>query len=128
MVVDSDETASKLITKLAERKCGSAYLVYCCLWDRPLRYDRLACRQGRVSFLPLNKLTVGEIHYPQGAEFLPMVDALRYDPKYAKAVKQVRMQCQLYEHGCLDAPCCDERPAGCRPALYCIFHRFSGRC
>jgi hypothetical protein len=59
-----------------------------------LRCDRLACRQGRVSFLPLNKLTVGEIHYPQGAEFLPMVDALRYDPKYAKAVKQVRMQCQ----------------------------------
>ncbi|GJQ71626.1 hypothetical protein Trydic_g11325 [Trypoxylus dichotomus] len=42
---------------------------------------------GEVTFMPLNRLTVRDMDYPQDSDAIPMVSKLRYDEKYDKAMR-----------------------------------------
>ena len=65
MVVDTDQTASKVL-------------------DVMLRE-----RSGRVTFMPLNRLKPKNPVPPNADDAIPLLEKLRYDPAHAKAFEQV---------------------------------------
>ena len=64
MVVDNDDTATKLLDHLNREKAG------------------------RVTFMPLNRIRVKAVAYPDTKDAIPVVKRLRYDPKLEKAFQQ----------------------------------------
>lgn len=46
---------------------------------------------GRVTFMPLNRLRPQHGSLPSGADAIPMVSRLRFDPAYKLAFDQVRV-------------------------------------
>merc|ERR1719244_1437314 len=44
---------------------------------------------GEVTFMPLNRLTVKDIDYPQTNDAIPMVSKLTYSERYTKALKYI---------------------------------------
>jgi structural maintenance of chromosome 3 (chondroitin sulfate proteoglycan 6) len=72
VVVDTDETASRLLELLNR--------------------DRL----GRVTFMPLNRLKPKEQQYPSGNDAVPMIKKLQFDAMYLKAFQQVYFVCTYF--------------------------------
>lgn len=64
-VVDTDETAEKLLNTLNKTK------------------------GGRVSFMPLNRIRPKPINMPKASDAVPMLSKIQYDPTYEKAFQQV---------------------------------------
>jgi len=64
VVVDNDDTATKLLDHLNREKAG------------------------RVTFMPLNRIRVKAVAYPDTKDAIPVVKRLRYDPKLEKAFQQ----------------------------------------
>jgi structural maintenance of chromosome 3 (chondroitin sulfate proteoglycan 6) len=66
VIVDNETTAAMLIKEL----------------------DR--CNGGRLTFLPLNRVKVPRVTYPQNPDVRPLIDvALVYEEKFAPAIKMV---------------------------------------
>ncbi|CAG7849952.1 Structural maintenance of chromosomes protein 3 AltName: Full=Cohesin complex Psm3 subunit [Serendipita indica DSM 11827] len=65
VVVDTDETASRVLKAMLEEKAG------------------------RVTFMPLNRLKVKAVQYPEVDEVEPLIKQLEYNPLYEKALQQV---------------------------------------
>lgn len=66
VVVDTDTTASQLIRLINQRKLD-----------------------GRITFLPLNRLGTGQREYPNEAHTVPLISRLQFQPEVEKAVRQV---------------------------------------
>ena len=66
VVVDTDETASRIISIINKRKMP-----------------------GRVTFLPLNRLHPKELKYPDDSNVIPLIRKLRFDPLFTPAVMQI---------------------------------------
>ncbi|EAW14318.1 chromosome segregation protein SMC [Aspergillus clavatus NRRL 1] len=64
-VVDTDETATKVLEILQQDKAG------------------------RVTFMPLNRLRSRAANLPRASDTIPMIDKLQYDPAYEKAFQHV---------------------------------------
>ncbi|KAF3404764.1 Chromosome segregation protein sudA [Talaromyces pinophilus] len=64
-VVDTDETATKVLEILQKEKAG------------------------RVTFMPLNRLKPRPANVPKASDTIPMIEKLQYDPQYEKAFQQV---------------------------------------
>lgn len=64
-VVDTDETATKVLEILQKEKAG------------------------RVTFMPLNRLRSKPVNMPRASDTIPMVEKLQYDPAYEKAFMHV---------------------------------------
>jgi structural maintenance of chromosome 3 (chondroitin sulfate proteoglycan 6) len=69
VVVDTDQTAARLIQHLNER------------------------RAGRLTFVPLNRLQKTHVQYPRqyGQDVVPLVDLIKYDRHLTDAIMQVRV-------------------------------------
>lgn len=65
VVVDTDETASKVLEVMNKEKAG------------------------RITFMPLNRLNPKDPEYPSGTEAIPIINKLKFDRKYAPAMRQV---------------------------------------
>lgn len=65
VVVDSDETVSTLLTEMARRK------------------------EGRVTFMPLNRIRAQEQDYSRAPEAQPLIAQLQFDERYTRAFQQV---------------------------------------
>lgn len=66
VIVDSDQTAAVLIKELDRRKAG------------------------RLTFLPLNRLRIAPITYPDSRDVRPLIDvAISYDKTFEQAMRQV---------------------------------------
>lgn len=65
VVVDSDETASKVLNVMLKEKTG------------------------RVTFMPLNRLKPKSPTFPQSTDAIPLLSKITYDAKYEKAFQQV---------------------------------------
>ncbi|KAI8909533.1 RecF/RecN/SMC [Gorgonomyces haynaldii] len=65
VVVDTDETASRILAVLNLEK------------------------SGRVTFMPLNRLKPRESQYPEGSKTIPMISKLMYQEKFKPAIVQV---------------------------------------
>lgn len=65
VVVDTDETASRVLDVMLKEKTG------------------------RVTFMPLNRLHPGSPIMPNEADCEPLLEKLRYDSKYDKAFRQI---------------------------------------
>ena len=65
IVVDHDDIGSRIIEYLNKEK------------------------GGRVTFLPLNRMTPPNVIYPEGSDAFPLVSKLKYDAKFDSAFKQV---------------------------------------
>ncbi|KAF9586260.1 Structural maintenance of chromosomes protein 3 [Lunasporangiospora selenospora] len=65
VVVDSDTTATRVLEALNKEKAG------------------------RVTFMPLNRLSPMQSTYPEASDAIPMIRKLRYDPKFTKAMEHV---------------------------------------
>lgn len=65
VVVDTDETASKVLDVMNREKAG------------------------RVTFMPLNRLSPKDQTYPNTAEAIPLLNRLKFDRRFAPAMKQV---------------------------------------
>ncbi|EGN98108.1 hypothetical protein SERLA73DRAFT_109452 [Serpula lacrymans var. lacrymans S7.3] len=65
VVVDTDETASKVLDIMIKEKTG------------------------RVTFMPLNRLKPKTPTLPPNQDALPLIDKIRFDPVYEKAFQQV---------------------------------------
>ena len=66
VIVDTDQTASTLMTRLEKGKLG------------------------RVTFLPLNRLRMDKVHYPDSNDVRPMLDlCISYDRKVERAMQHV---------------------------------------
>jgi structural maintenance of chromosome 3 (chondroitin sulfate proteoglycan 6) len=66
VVVDTDETASKILDVMNKEK------------------------GGRVTFMPLNRLKSAQINYPKANDAIPMINKLKFDRAYVMAFEQVR--------------------------------------
>ena len=66
IVVDSDQTASKIIRIMNQKRM-----------------------EGRITFLPLNRLSNREPNIPKGRDFVAMIKKIEFDPKFRPAVLQV---------------------------------------
>ncbi|QKX64619.1 uncharacterized protein TRUGW13939_11794 [Talaromyces rugulosus] len=64
-VVDTDETATKVLEILQKEKAG------------------------RVTFMPLNRLKSRPMNLPKASDTIPMIEKLEYDPKFEGAFQQV---------------------------------------
>ncbi|OKL62990.1 Chromosome segregation protein sudA [Talaromyces atroroseus] len=64
-VVDTDETATKVLEILQKEKAG------------------------RVTFMPLNRLKPRSTNVPKASDTIPMIEKLQFDPEYEKAFQQV---------------------------------------
>ena len=64
-VVDTDDTATKLVEVLTKE------------------------RSGRVTFIPLNKVSPKTANFPQAQDARPLMTLMKYDPLHEKAVQQV---------------------------------------
>jgi structural maintenance of chromosome 3 (chondroitin sulfate proteoglycan 6) len=66
VVVDTDDTATKVLEALNREQ------------------------NGRVTFMPLNRLRTKTLEYPESNDkVIPMIEVLKFDNAYAKAVEQV---------------------------------------
>ncbi|AFR94978.2 chromosome associated protein [Cryptococcus neoformans C23] len=65
VVVDNDETASKLLDVMNREK------------------------SGRVTFMPLNRLKSHSVNYPKANDAIPMIQKLQFDREYVMAFEQV---------------------------------------
>ncbi|CAG8500195.1 10013_t:CDS:10 [Diversispora eburnea] len=65
VVVDTDDTASRVLDVLNREQ------------------------NGRVTFVPLNRLRTRRFEYPQADNVQPMIDVVKFDKTYTKAVEQV---------------------------------------
>lgn len=65
VVVDTDETASKLLEVMNRE------------------------RAGRVTFMPLNRLKPKDQTFPADPDVVPMISKLQYDQRFTAAIKQV---------------------------------------
>ncbi|CAG8488799.1 14077_t:CDS:10, partial [Racocetra persica] len=65
VVVDTDDTATRILDALNREQ------------------------NGRVTFVPLNRLRTKNYDYPESEEFLPMVNVVEFDKTYTKAIVQV---------------------------------------
>lgn len=66
VVVDNDETASKIIGYMNRGKLG------------------------RANFMPLNRLHTQEVHYNDyGTDVVPLLKKLKFNPAFTPAMKQV---------------------------------------
>ena len=65
VVVDTDDTASRLVDIMMREK------------------------NGRVTFMPLNRLKPKDVTYPNAPDAIPLIQKLRFDPAHEKAFKQV---------------------------------------
>ncbi|KAK4055631.1 Structural maintenance of chromosomes protein 3 [Microbotryomycetes sp. JL201] len=65
IVVDNDETASKILDVMIKEK------------------------SGRATFMPLNRLKSQDVEFPTAGDAIPLMKKLRYDPKFKPALKQV---------------------------------------
>lgn len=65
VVVDTDDTASKLLEIMASQK------------------------SGRITFIPLNRVKPRQVDYPQTEDATPLIGQLQFDAKYQKAFEQV---------------------------------------
>ncbi|KIR29832.1 chromosome associated protein [Cryptococcus deuterogattii 99/473] len=65
VVVDNDETASKLLDVMNREK------------------------SGRVTFMPLNRLRSHTVNYPKANDAIPMIQKLQFDREYVMAFEQV---------------------------------------
>ncbi|RUS33289.1 hypothetical protein BC938DRAFT_472207 [Jimgerdemannia flammicorona] len=65
VVVDSDDTATRLLEVMNKEKVG------------------------RVTFVPLNRLRSREVQYPNANDAVPMIKKLNFDPMFSKAFDQV---------------------------------------
>ncbi len=65
VVVDTDETASKVLDAMLKEKTG------------------------RVMFMPLNRLKPKNPTMPNSHDIEPLIQKIQYDPKYEKAFQQV---------------------------------------
>jgi hypothetical protein len=59
-------------------------------------------KAGRVTFMPLNRLRTRPTVYPSGADAIPMMSKLTFDPMFQKALEQV-------SHTCLNGINCHHR-------------------
>lgn len=64
-VVDNDDTATKVIEILQKE------------------------RAGRITFIPLNRVKAKAANVPKANDAVPMIEKIRFDPKYEKAFQQV---------------------------------------
>lgn len=64
-VVDSDDTATKVLEILQKEK------------------------SGRVTFMPLNRLRSRHVNLPQTNDTIPMIEKIQFDPKYEAAFQHV---------------------------------------
>lgn len=64
-VVDNDETATKVIEVLQREKAG------------------------RITFMPLNRMRPKHVNLPKSDDAMPMVEKMRFDPMYERAMQQV---------------------------------------
>ncbi|RAL13835.1 chromosome segregation protein SMC [Aspergillus homomorphus CBS 101889] len=64
-VVDTDETATKVLEILQQEKAG------------------------RVTFMPLNRLRTRPVNMPRASDTIPMIEKLQFDAKYEKAFNHV---------------------------------------
>ncbi|KAH0751059.1 hypothetical protein KY290_030291 [Solanum tuberosum] len=65
VVVDNDETSTKIIRHLNAQK------------------------GGRVTFIPLNRVKKPHVNYPQGSDVIPLLKKLRFSDSYCRAFEQV---------------------------------------
>ncbi|KAG0047526.1 Structural maintenance of chromosomes protein 3 [Gryganskiella cystojenkinii] len=65
VVVDTEHTATRVLEALNKEKAG------------------------RVTFMPLNRLTPTPSTYPEANDAIPMIKQLSFDPKYSKAFEQI---------------------------------------
>ncbi|KAI8320202.1 RecF/RecN/SMC protein [Martensiomyces pterosporus] len=65
VVVDTDETATKVLNELNQQKLG------------------------RLTFMPLNRLHPSPATYPEASDAIPMIDRLRFNRRYQRAFQQV---------------------------------------
>ncbi|RIB10792.1 SMCs flexible hinge [Gigaspora rosea] len=65
VVVDTDDTATRILEALNREQ------------------------NGRVTFMPLNRLRTKDYDYPESEDFLPMVNVVEFDKTYTKAIVQV---------------------------------------
>ncbi|KAI0229060.1 Structural maintenance of chromosomes protein 3 [Massospora cicadina] len=65
VVVDSDETVTTLLKEMAKRN------------------------EGRVTFMPLNRLRAQEQDYSRAPDGLPLISQLKFDDRYTRAFQQV---------------------------------------
>ncbi|CAG8539558.1 6126_t:CDS:10 [Racocetra fulgida] len=63
--VDTDDTATRILDALNREQ------------------------NGRVTFVPLNRLRTKNYEYPESEDFLPMVNVVEFDKAYTKAIVQV---------------------------------------
>ncbi|PHT46466.1 Structural maintenance of chromosomes protein 3 [Capsicum baccatum] len=70
VVVDNDETSTKIIRHLNAQK------------------------GGRVTFIPLNRVKTPHVNYPQGSDVIPLLKKLRFSDSYRKAFEQ--LQCNIH--------------------------------
>ncbi|KAJ5949284.1 hypothetical protein N7454_000868 [Penicillium verhagenii] len=64
-VVDTDETATKVLEALQKEKAG------------------------RVTFMPLNRLRTKPLNLPRAGDAIPMIEKIQYDPAYERAFQHV---------------------------------------
>ncbi|KAJ5777579.1 hypothetical protein N7520_000825 [Penicillium odoratum] len=64
-VVDTDETATKVLEALQKEKAG------------------------RVTFMPLNRLRSRPINLPRASDTIPMIEKMQFDPAYERAFQHV---------------------------------------
>lgn len=64
-VVDTDETATKVLEVLQKEKAG------------------------RVTFMPLNRLHSKPLNMPRASDTIPMIDKMQFDPAYERAFQHV---------------------------------------
>ncbi|XP_065334483.1 structural maintenance of chromosomes protein 3 [Cloeon dipterum] len=65
-IVDSDKVGTQILKEMNKQKLP-----------------------GEVTFMPLNRLNVKDIAYPESADALPMVKKLNYEDKYDKAIRYI---------------------------------------
>lgn len=61
---------------------------------------------GEVTFMPLNRLHVRVIEYPQTKDAIAMVSKLDYEDKYDKVTTNFRRSCNLNDY--FDSPTADQ--------------------
>ncbi|KAI9351904.1 RecF/RecN/SMC [Pilaira anomala] len=65
VVVDTDETASRLLDIMSKEHAG------------------------RITFIPLNRVKPRTVQYPQKDDAVPLISQLQFEPQYQKAFEQV---------------------------------------
>ena len=72
VVVDNDETVTRILEEL----------------------NRL--RSGRVTFIPLNRVSIKHVEYPNSPDCFTLLSKLRFQPEVEKAFQQVQFSLFFY--------------------------------